>query len=309
MVTYRDDPEWADVPKIPQDDGPNPVVRILYSERCTPAAGSLGHSFTHAHSSLLSSVSPVKDIMDCFRGVLRLNEFSERTLRLTLDVIDANPANYTAWHFRRQALEALNENLHEELEYTEEMALEHPKNYQIWHHRREICTVLKDGSKEKAFSERAIADDSKNYHAWAHRQWAIRTFALWDGELAYIDELLEADIRNNSAWNQRFFVVKHTTPMAVEDRQREIDYAFAKIAIAPHNESPWNYVRGMVRGHERVFAEQLREKCNAVLAEHAQCVFAAALLVDVYASDATEAAVTAALEVRASLLLYFLSHC
>lgn len=46
---------------------------------------------------LIAIVLAVKDVMDCFRGVLQLNEFSDRTLALTLDVIDANPANYTVW--------------------------------------------------------------------------------------------------------------------------------------------------------------------------------------------------------------------
>ncbi|OWZ24596.1 Protein farnesyltransferase/geranylgeranyltransferase [Phytophthora megakarya] len=296
-----EDPAWADVVKVPQDDGPDPIVSIAYSAESdvvkVPQDDGPDPIVSIAYSAEFT------DVMDCFRGVLKLNEYSERTLALTLDVIDANPANYTVWHFRRRVLEALGSDLREELCYTADLVLQNPKNYQIWHHRREVCSMLGDSSAEKEFCAMAVDGDSKNYHAWAHRQWAVKTFSLWDGELPYLDKMLLEDVRNNSAWNHRWFVLSHTNGLATtEQRQREVDYALEKIDLAVHNESPWNYLRGLVRGHEVTFANQLKTKAHEVLACTPDCIFAAALLVELLAKEGSDEAVESASELVKTLM-------
>lgn len=36
-------------------------------------------------------------LMDIFRGVIRVGEFSPRVLLLTADILEINSANYTVW--------------------------------------------------------------------------------------------------------------------------------------------------------------------------------------------------------------------
>eukprot|EP00731_Ephydatia_muelleri_P020603 Em0013g330a len=216
-VPYKSRPEWKDITPIPQDDGPNPVVSIAYSEK-------------------------FRDVYDYVRAVMQRDEMSERAFALTADAIDCNPANYSVCYcfyltsqfaLSQKLVQALGKDLKEELKFTVSVLREQAKNYQVWYHRQKLVELLGDPTEELAVTREVLREDSKNYHAWQHRQWAMATYQRWEGELEFVEQLIREDMRNNSAWNQRYFVVTRTSSLTDEVVKREVDYTLENISKAP----------------------------------------------------------------------------
>ncbi|XP_076058283.1 farnesyl transferase alpha [Oratosquilla oratoria] len=263
-VMYKDRSEWADITPLPQNDGPNPVVRIAYSDTFT-------------------------DVYDYFRAVVAKGELSERALQLTEDALHMNTANYTVWQYRRKCLAHLGSDLEKELVFCREMIELNPKNYQVWHHRRVIVEWNGHADKELRLTEIIFSQDAKNYHAWEHRQWVLRTYRLYDGELEYVNRLLEEDVRNNSAWNQRYFVIVQTTGYTQDVIKQEVEYTKKAIEKVVNNESPWSYLRGVLQHSEKGLhsVEGLESWCMALHEAGNNSPFLMAFLIDL-AEDTME---------------------
>jgi hypothetical protein len=72
------------------------------------------------------------ETMDRLRQVLHDNHISAEALEVTKQAIELNPANYTAWYFRRLCILQLQADLAQELAFVAQCARESPKNYQLW---------------------------------------------------------------------------------------------------------------------------------------------------------------------------------
>lgn len=108
-VFYKDRKDWADVKPIEEDSVRRKVLNIAYSEEFLDAMGYL-------------------------RAIMMKDERSSRAFELTDSALQLNPANYTAWEYRRRILTSIGSDLSAELRYTSKMIQSNPKNYQVFTH-------------------------------------------------------------------------------------------------------------------------------------------------------------------------------
>lgn len=235
-----------------------------------------------------------REVLQYFLAVAASGEKSLRALALTEAVILINSASYPAWAYRWQCLEALydDEAVRGEHHFLERIAAINVKNYQLWNHRRQLAFRLGPGTahQELEFAGHCLEDDPKNYHTWAHRLAVVDHFGLWQEELVFTALMIGEDMRNNSAWNQRCHILSRPggdTSQAV--LEGELDFAAKTIRKAPHNQSPWNYIRGIAKlGGARTglsHCSRIHSLCQEVLEELPSCSPALALLADVYTAQ------------------------
>ncbi|KAF2133958.1 protein prenylyltransferase [Dothidotthia symphoricarpi CBS 119687] len=264
---YHNDEAWADIEPLPQDDGGmHPLAAIAYTEEYSEAMGYL-------------------------RAVMAKNEFSDRVLGLTEHIIGMNPAHYTVWLYRAKTISQLGKPLKDEIAWLNPTALKHLKNYQIWHHRQTIIDALGSSEGESKFVNTMLEQDSKNYHVWSYRQWLVKRFDLFDKpeELAWTESMIDADVRNNSAWNHRHYLVFGRGEKPSEEVvKRELEYTKTAIRKAPQNQSPWNYLLGIVRAAQlpkSTLKEFALEFADLQRPDEIYSSHALDLLADIYAED------------------------
>ncbi|KAG0717485.1 Protein farnesyltransferase/geranylgeranyltransferase type-1 subunit alpha [Chionoecetes opilio] len=171
-VLYRDRKEWADVPPVPQDDGPNAVVK------------------------------------DCLHGWLRkilknLASNLEQELNFCREMIEMNPKNYQA---PPPCYSGVAGRRHKELRLTEIIFSQDAKNYHAWEHRQWALRTFKLFEGELDYVDRLLEEDVRNNSAWNQRHFAITqttgfTAEVIQREVGYTKAAIAKVADNESPWS------------------------------------------------------------------------------------------------------------
>ena len=239
-----------------------------------------------SHSRALSSHSrpPARLYRAATLKALKVSPFDELHWlnRISLQHLK----NYQIWHHRQVVMSMHAALPIDEIRFLELMLSKDAKNYHVWSYRQWLVARFdlwpEPPSLSAALDVTATGSEPEAAEQQRQHHGGDRGDEERGGsELDFTEHLLHHDVRNNSAWNHRFFVVfgraEKGLPVSRGMCEREVDFAKAKIELAPQNAAAWNYLKGViarmgedVRGLE-AFAAQFADvdRVDEVRSSHA----------------------------------------
>lgn len=183
--------------------------------------------------------------------------YDKEALELSAKLLEINPEFYTAWNYRKLAVEhCLSQPgsdpesiLNEELRVVECALRQNFKSYGAWYHRK---WVLSKGHSsvdhEMRLLDKFQKADPRNFHAWNYRRFvaALKNISEED-ELKYTTDMIERNFSNYSAWHNRSILLSNLLKRKAEVFPKEKilseEYELVHQAIFtdPDDQSGWFY--------------------------------------------------------------------
>ncbi|KAF7830025.1 geranylgeranyl transferase type-2 subunit alpha 1 [Senna tora] len=142
--------------------------------------------------------------------------YDKEALEVSAKLLEINPESYTAWNYRKLAVEhclsrsesnpdSVKSIFDEELKVVESALRQNFKSYGAWHHRK---WVLDKGyssiDNELRLLDRFQKADARNFHAWNYRRFVCALMQRTDeDELNYTEQMIGTNFSNYSAWHNR----------------------------------------------------------------------------------------------------------
>ena len=172
----------------------------------------------------------------------------EQQLKLTGQVLLANPDLNTLWNIRRECLAMVAEGgkvLEKELELTQQCLMTNPKSYGAWHHRWFCLGQAGDAAdweRELGLCDRFLGADERNFHCWDYRQAvALRAGRGQEEELEFSREKISLNFSNYSAWHYRSKLLTKAGRLEETVRHAELDLVQNAAFTDPEDSSAWFY--------------------------------------------------------------------
>ena len=207
---------------------------------------------------------------ECLKKI-ELKEFEENGLKLTEDILMANPDVLTLWNLRRnilmnlknlKTLDELDALYINELTVSELALRKNPKSYGSWQHRQwcllnSTKLALKSNAsnwqKELELCNKYLDLDERNFHCWSHRQFVVNKskVASKSEEFKYTLDKISTNFSNYSSWHYRSKLIKdlylcpeeNGTQITKDFFEKEIELIENAVFTDPNDQSAWVYHR------------------------------------------------------------------
>ncbi|XP_047166623.1 geranylgeranyl transferase type-2 subunit alpha 1 [Vigna umbellata] len=184
--------------------------------------------------------------------------YSKEALDVSAKLLEVNPECYTAWNYRKLAVQHHLTNsdsdphsiFQGELKLVEIALRKNFKSYGAWHHRK---WVLSKGHSSIDNEMRLLNGfqkaDPRNFHAWNYRRFVTELMKRSDeDELKYTEEVIGANFSNYSAWHNRSVLLSNLLKRKAERYfpkekflEEEFEHVHNAIFTDPDDQSGWFY--------------------------------------------------------------------
>lgn len=182
-------------------------------------------------------------------------------LKMTSQVLQANPDIHTLWNIRRECVLAMSMESPDdqdklwskEVELTQQCLMSNPKSYGAWHHRNYSLNQMScpPWQQELALCDKFLSMDERNFHCWDYRQIAAKKAGQTpEKELEFTMERINSNFSNYSAWHYRSKLLplafpnsdsKRCQPIEESVHHQELDLVQNAAFTDPDDSSAWLY--------------------------------------------------------------------
>ncbi|KAK0577649.1 hypothetical protein LWI29_036486 [Acer saccharum] len=191
------------------------------------------------------------------------NIYTKEAVELSAKLLEINPESYTAWNYRKLAVEhhlslthsdsnpeSLNSIFQEELTVVENALRQNFKSYGAWYHRKWVLSKGHSSiNHELRLLDKFQKADSRNFHAWNYRRFVAPLMnRSEEDELKYTEDMICDNFSNYSAWHNRSVLLsnllkKKADGFLLKEKVLPEEYEFVHQALFtdPDDQSGWFY--------------------------------------------------------------------
>ncbi|VAI92001.1 unnamed protein product [Triticum turgidum subsp. durum] len=188
--------------------------------------------------------------------------YTEEALGLSFKLLEINPEAYTAWNYRKLALqhnlkelsdpEAIKSSVDAELRVVELALRQNPKSYGAWYHRKWLLNqklAPVDFKREYGLLDKLLKVDARNFHGWNYRRFLAKFMGVpEEKELQYTMDKISENFSNYSAWHNRSILLSKLLIQrseGFESKQKifseEFELVIQALFTDPGDQSGWFY--------------------------------------------------------------------